>query len=176
MFVDSFSLVSIHCVAWRLIIIIIIIIRFVKRQNVKRLPWRKLLYKCPASHDSSLRQHDFLVFKTSSLWWIIIVSTIHCVSKTSHLWLPIIFTYKVRLQQFLAEMLLDFPTLPNYCFCTTCGNRKAGKWGIASFHLNAACFFTKNMKHSLKCHLVSGQSWTTLHCQNDRLGAPDRRT
>ena len=30
---------------------------------------------------------------------------LHCVSKTSHLWLAIIFTYTVRLQQFLAKML-----------------------------------------------------------------------
>jgi len=33
-------------------------------------------------------------------------------------------------------------------------------------------FHQKNTKHSLK--ISPGQSWTTLHCQNDRLGAPDR--
>ena len=38
---------------------------------------------------------------------------------------------------------------------------ETGNPEIASFHLNAACFFTKNTN-------------TTLHCQNDRLCAPDR--
>jgi len=43
---------------------------------------------------------------------------------------------------------------------------------IVSFHLNAACFFTK--KHDTQLKISPGQSWITLHCQNDRLGAPDR--
>jgi len=43
---------------------------------------------------------------------------------------------------------------------------------IASFHLNAACFFNK--KHETQLKISPGQSWTTLHCQNDRVGAPDR--
>jgi len=43
---------------------------------------------------------------------------------------------------------------------------------IASFHLNAACFFTK--KHETQLKISPGHSWTTLHCQNDRVGAPDR--
>jgi len=30
--------------------------------------------------------------------------------------------------------------------------------------------FTKNMKH---IKISPGHSWTTLHCQNDWLGAPD---
>jgi len=43
---------------------------------------------------------------------------------------------------------------------------------IASFHLNAACFFTKKDETQLK--ISPGQSRTTLHCQNSRVGAPDR--
>jgi len=35
--------------------------------------------------------------------------------------------------------------------------RKTGNTEIASFHLNAACFFTKNTKHSLKYHLVRAE-------------------
>jgi len=42
---------------------------------------------------------------------------------------------------------------------------------IAPFHLNVACFFTKNTK---QFKISPDQSWTTLHCQNDLLGAPDR--
>jgi len=29
-------------------------------------------------------------------------------------------------------------------------------------------------KHETQFKISPGQSWTTLHCQNDRLGAPDR--
>jgi len=43
---------------------------------------------------------------------------------------------------------------------------------IASFHLNAACFFTQ--KHETRLKMSAGQSWITLHCQNDCLGAPER--
>ena len=46
-----------------------------------------------------------------------------------------------------------------------------GKPEIASFHLNASCFFTK--KHETQLKISPGQNSTTLHCQNDRLGAPD---
>jgi len=49
---------------------------------------------------------------------------------------------------------------------------ETGNPEIASFHLNAACFFTK--KHERQLKISPGQSWTTLHRLNDRLGAPDR--
>jgi len=49
---------------------------------------------------------------------------------------------------------------------------ETGNLEIASFHLNAACFFTK--KHETQLKILPGQSWTTLHCQNDRLSASDR--
>jgi len=52
------------------------------------------------------------------------------------------------------QNVLYFPTSPNYCFCTTW---ETGNPEIASFHLNAAYFFTKNMKHSLKYHLVRAE-------------------
>jgi len=44
---------------------------------------------------------------------------------------------------------------------------------IASFHLNVACFFTKKTRNTVK-KISPDQSWTTPHCQNDRLGAPNR--
>jgi len=31
--------------------------------------------------------------------------SVHCLKKTSHLWLTIIFTYTIRLQRFLAKIL-----------------------------------------------------------------------
>jgi len=34
---------------------------------------------------------------------------------------------------------------------------ETGNPEIASFHLNAACFFTKNTKHSLKYHLARAE-------------------
>ena len=40
-----------------------------------------------------------------------------------------------------------FHTLPNYCFCTACGNRKPG---IASFDLSDACFLVKTYKTHFK--------------------------
>jgi len=49
---------------------------------------------------------------------------------------------------------------------------ETGNPKIASFHLNDAWFFTK--KHETQFKMSPGQSWTILHCQNDRLGAPDR--
>jgi len=51
----------------------------------------------------------------------------------------------------------------------------AGETGnpkIASFHLNTACFFIT--KHETQLNILPGQSWTTLYCQNDRVGAPYR--
>jgi len=38
---------------------------------------------------------------------------------------------------------------------------------IASFHLSAACFLPRT-------HKTPGQSWTTLHYQNDWPHAPER--
>jgi len=49
---------------------------------------------------------------------------------------------------------------------------ETGNPEIASFHLIAACFFAK--KHEIQLKISPGQSWTTLHCQNDRLDARDR--
>ena len=40
-----------------------------------------------------------------------------------------------------------------------------GKSEIVSFHLNAACFFTKKHETQLK-NISPGQSWTTFHCQD----------
>ena len=48
---------------------------------------------------------------------------------------------------------------------------ESGNAEIASFHLNAACFFTK--KHETQLKISPAQSWTTHYCQNDRVGAPD---
>jgi len=36
-------------------------------------------------------------------------------------------------------------------------HEETGNPEIASFHLNAACFFTKNTKHSYKYHLVRAE-------------------
>jgi len=54
MFADSFRLVSIHCITWGL--------------------GASILYKCPASRGSSLRQHGFLVL----VWkqWILFSSVL----------------------------------------------------------------------------------------------------
>ena len=49
---------------------------------------------------------------------------------------------------------------------------ETGNPEIASFHLNVACVSAK--KHETQLKISPGQSWTTLHCQNDRVGAPDR--
>jgi len=49
---------------------------------------------------------------------------------------------------------------------------ETGNPEIASFHLNAACFFIK--KHETQLKISPGPRWTTRHCQNDRLGATDR--
>jgi len=49
---------------------------------------------------------------------------------------------------------------------------ETGNPEIASFPLNAACFFTK--KHETQLKISLGQRWTTLRCQNDRVGTPDR--
>jgi len=105
--------------------------------------------------------------------------SLHCVSKNvPPVQLAIIFTYTVRLRQFLAQMLprkyaikMYFIFPPNLTSASAL-HGETGNPEIASFHLNATCFFTKKRETQLK--ISSGQSWTTLHCQNDRLGAPDR--
>jgi len=56
----------------------------------------------------------------------------------------------------------------------TCASALPGETGnpkIASFHLNAACFYQKHTKH---IKISPGYSGTTLQCQNDRRDAPDR--
>ena len=104
---------------------------------------------------------------------------LHRVSKTSHIWLAITLTHvngfwysfgrnvtnKVGNQKTLYYML---PQLT----CASVLPDKTGKHENCIFHLNAAYFFTK--KHETVKKISPGQSWTTLHCQNDRVGAPDR--
>jgi len=54
-----------------------------------------------------------------------------------------------------SQMVLYFSTLPNWCFCTTWGNRKPK---IASFHLNAeSCFASRHRKH---IHIIN---WSQLN-------------
>ena len=45
------------------------------------------------------------------------------------------------------QKVLYFPTSHSQCFCTT---RETGNPEIASFHLNAVCFFTKKHETQLK--------------------------
>ena len=57
----------------------------------------------------------------------------------------------------------------------TCASALPGETGnpeIVSFHSNVECFFTK--KHETQLKISPGQSRPTLHCQNNRLDAPDR--
>jgi len=42
------------------------------------------------------------------------------------------------------QNVLYFPTSPNWCFCTTWGNRKPGN---CVFSLKCCMLFTKNTKH-----------------------------
>jgi len=106
-----------------------------------------------------------------------ITSTVYTVSQTTlHLWLAIIFTCTVRLPQFLTPMLPRkqtikmYFTFPPHLTSASVLPGETENPEIAYFHLNAAWVFTKkNTKH-----VSPGQSLTTLHCQNDRLDAPDR--
>ena len=68
-----------------------------------------------------------------------------------------------------SQNVLYFPTSPNYCFCTTWGNRKPGN---CVFSLKCCMLF--HQKHETQLKISPGQSWNTLQCQNDRLGASDR--
>ena len=67
------------------------------------------------------------------------------------------------------QNVLYFPTSPNYCFCTTWRNRKPRN---CVFSLKC-CMIFFYQKHETQLKISLGQSWTTLCCQNDRLGAPD---
>jgi len=79
-----------------------------------------------------------------------------CLKETSHLWLAIIFTYTVRLRQFLAQVLprksaikiyfIFSPHLPT----ASALPEDAGNPEMASFHLNVACFFTKKTRNTVK--------------------------
>jgi len=97
--------------------------------------------------------------------------------KMSHLWLATILTCTVLItiifgtsisEQVGNQNILYFPTSPKLCFCTTWGNRKPEK---CIFSLTCCMLFTKNTKH---IKISPEYSWTTLHCLNDWLDAPDR--
>jgi len=66
------------------------------------------------------------------------------------------------------QNMLYFPTSLDYCFCTTWGNMKPGNRVVSLKY----CMLSKTHKAHFK--ISPGQSWTTLHCQNNQLGAPDR--
>jgi len=67
--------------------------------------------------------------------------------------------------------VLYFPTSPNYCFCTTWGNRKPGN---CVFSLKCCMLFAKNMKHIINITLSQLNhpklsKWLTL-CTRQDLG------
>jgi len=68
--------------------------------------------------------------------------------------LAIIFTYTARLRQFLAQMLQrkyaikTYFIFPPHLTSASALPGESRNAEIASFHLNAACFFTQNTKHS----------------------------
>ena len=103
-----------------------------------------------------------------------------CLKKRPTFTIAVIFTYTVRLRQFLAQMLPRkqaikmYFTFPPHLASASALPGKTGNPEIASFHLNVACFYTT--KHETQLKISPGQSWTTLHCQNNnnRLDAPDR--
>jgi len=72
------------------------------------------------------------------------------------------FTYTIRLQQFLAQMLRRKQAIKIYfIFPPHLTSASALPWEtgnpeIASFHLSAACFFTK--KHKTQLKISPGQS------------------
>jgi len=134
-----------------------------------------------AQHLSRGRQPNFVAFsRERHLYSAVQPScwdrpTFYTVSqKTSHLWLDIIDMHgsitimfgTIVTEKVGNQSVLYFPTSTNLCFCTTWGNPKS-----ASFHLNAACFLPKAHEH---IKISPGYCWTTLHCQNLRLDAPDR--
>ena len=78
---------------------------------------------------------------------------IHCVSKNvPPLQLAIIFTCTVRLRQFLAQMLRKkyaikvYFIFPPHLTSASALPGETRNSEIASFHLNAACCFTKNIR------------------------------
>jgi len=89
---------------------------------------------------------------------------IHCVSKNVPPLQPaIIFTYTVRLRQFLAQMLPRKQAIKMYFIfsphLTSASALPGETWNpeIASFQLNAACFFTQ--KHET----VKNITWSELN-------------
>jgi len=95
------------------------------------------------------------IWSSKSCGWLLSCSNTLCLKKNvPPLQLAIIFTYTVRLRQFLAEMLPRKRAIKIYFIFPphlTSASVLPGKTGnpeIASFHLSAACFFTKNTKHS----------------------------
>jgi len=97
----------------------------------------------------------------ASIIWILL----HRVSKkTSNIWLAIIFTHTVQLRQFLAQMLPRKYAINVYSIFPprlTSASALPGKTGnpeIASFHLNAACLFTKWTRNAPK-----NTTWSELN-------------
>jgi len=89
---------------------------------------------------------------------------IHCVSKNvPPLQLAVVFTYTVRLRQFLAQMLPRkqafkmYFIFPPHLTSASALHGETGNPEIASFHLNVACFFTK--KHET----VKNITWSELN-------------
>jgi len=82
---------------------------------------------------------------------------LHRVSKNvPPLQLAIIFTYIVRLRQFFGtnvtekvrnQNILYFPTSPNWCFCTTWGNRKPSN---CIFLLKCCMLFAPKTRNTVK--------------------------
>ena len=69
----------------------------------------------------------------------------------------------VRLRQFLAQMLSRKLAIKVYFISSrhlTSAAALSGETGnpeFAYFHLNTACFFTKNTRNALKYHLVTAE-------------------
>ena len=55
-----------------------------------------------------------------------------------------------------SQMVLHFPTSPDYWYCTTCGKKKPK---IAPFHINAECCFAN--RHRKHIHIII---WSQLNC------------
>jgi len=88
--------------------------------------------------------------------------------KTSHLWFAIIFTYTVRLRQFLSQMLprkfaikIYFMFPPHLTSASALPGEKETR-KMRFFHLNAACFFTKKHETQFKNITWSEQNHPSL--------------
>jgi len=68
-----------------------------------------------------------------------------CYNRHIHCSITILFGTNV-IEKVGNQNVVYFPTLPNWCFCTTW---KTGNPKTASFHLNAACLFYQNT-HNIK--------------------------